>query len=313
MNAAIAYDLALGLSGSEVAQNAIDAVSRGSFFALVALGVAMIFGIMQLINFAYGELIMAGGYAMFIFVDSFFSASVWPLLIIWTIAVAVVFAAAQERLAFRPVRKADPTTMLVTSFAVSVLLVNISVLVWGSLGRSVPIAGVTVEQWLVGDVRIRKIDVITLLVTAFLLVALTIFLKRTSLGVQMRAASEDFRMSRLLGVPANRVISSAFVISGVLAGSVALLAVSNSGSVSPGMGLFPLIFGLVATVLGGMASLVGAVVGGFILGGLVTGLEAGLPEDLRIYRDAFVFGAVVLILVFRPQGIVAGRASQDRV
>jgi branched-chain amino acid transport system permease protein len=203
--------------------------------------------------------------------------------------------------------------MLVTSFAVSVLLVNISVLVWGSLGRSVPIGGVTLEQWLVGGVRIRKIDVITLAVTAFLLIALTVFLKRTSLGVQMRAASEDFRMSRLLGVPANRVISSAFVISGVLAGSVALLAVSNSGGVSPGMGLFPLIFGLVATVLGGMASLVGAVVGGFVLGGLVTGLEAGLPDDLRIYRDAFVFGAVVLILVFRPQGIIAGRASQERV
>lgn len=297
----------------EVAQNAIDAVSRGSFFALVALGVALIFGVMRLINFAYGELIMAGGYAMFIFTDWFLDASVWPLLILWTIAVATVFALAQERLAFRPVRTADPTTMLVTSFAVSILLVNIAVLVWDSLGRGVLIGGVTIEQWVVGDIRIRQIDIITLAVTAFLLLALSAFLKRTALGVQVRAASEDFRMARLLGVRADRVIASAFLVSGILAGSVALIAVSLSGGVSPGMGLFPLIFGLIATVLGGMASLVGAVLGGFILGGLTTGLEQGLPDDLRPFRDAFVFGIVILILVFRPQGIVAGRAARERV
>ena len=297
----------------EVAQNVIDAVSRGSFFALVALGVALIFGIMQLINFAYGELIMAGGYAMFVFTDWFYPAAFWPLLILWTLFVVVVFALAQERFAFRPVRTADPTTMLVTSFAVSILLVNISILVWDSLGRSVPIGGVVLEQWLVEEVRIRKLDIITLGTTAFLLLALTVFMKRTSIGVQIRAASEDFRMARMLGVAADRVIAAAFVISGILAGAVALIAVSNSGTVTPGMGLFPLIFGLVATVIGGMTSLVGAVVGGFILGGLTTGLEQGLPENLRVYRDAFVFGGVVLILVFRPQGIVAGRAVRERV
>jgi branched-chain amino acid transport system permease protein len=296
-----------------VAQNAIDAVSRGSFFALVALGVALIFGIMRLINFAHGELIMAGGYAMFVFTDWFYSAAVWPLLILWTIFVATVFALAQERLAFRPVRTADTTTMLVTSFAVSILLVNIAVLVWDSLGRGVLISGVTIEQWVVGDIRIRKLDIITLGVTAFLLASLSVFLRRTRIGVQMRAASEDFRMARLLGVPANRVIAAAFVISGILAGTTAIIAVSLSGGVSPGMGLFPLIFGLVATVLGGMSSLVGAVIGGFVLGGLTTGLEQGLPSDLRPFRDAFVFGAVILILVFRPQGIIAGRAARERV
>jgi branched-chain amino acid transport system permease protein len=256
---------------------------------------------------------MASGYAMFVFTDWFFSAAVWPLLIVWTIFVATLFALAQERLAFRPVRGADSTTMLVTSFAVSILLVNIAVLVWDSLGRGVPIAGVTTEQWVVGDIRIRKLDIITLGVTACLLAALTVFLRRTRIGVQMRASSEDFRMARLLGVPANRVIAAAFVISGVLAGTTALIAVSLSGGVSPGMGLFPLIFGLVATVLGGMASLVGAVIGGFVLGGLTTGLEQGLPTELRPFRDAFVFGAVILILVFRPQGIIAGRSARERV
>jgi len=302
------------MDSSEIIQNAIDAISRGSFFALVALGVALLFGIMGLVNFAYGEVIMAGGFAMFVFTDYFLPAAVWPLLIIWTIAVAVVFSVAQERLAFRPVRNAEPTTMLVTSFAVSILLVNIAVLVWDALAKPVPIGGITLDQWVVGDVRIRVIDIVTLAVTAFLLVALTAFLKRTSLGIQMRASSENFKMSQLLGVRADRVIASTFVIAGVLAGVVALIAVSLSGGVNPRMGLFPLILGLVAIVIGGMGSLVGAVVGGFVLGGLTTGLEVGLATyDLERFRDAFVFGAVILILALRPQGIIATRASKERV
>ncbi|MGI9659359.1 MAG: branched-chain amino acid ABC transporter permease [Gaiellaceae bacterium] len=299
---------------SEVLQNAIDAAARGSFFALIALGVALLFGIMNLVNFAYGELIMASGYSMLIFTDWFFDVSVWPLLIIWTIGVAVLFALAQERFAFRTVRKAAPTTMLVTSFAVSVLLVNIAVAVWGGLTVSVPLAGVTLEQFVVEEVRIRKLDLITLGTAAFLLLCLTLFLKKTPAGIQMRAASENFQMSQLLGVPANRVIATAFVIAGIFAGSVGLIAVGNLGGVTPGMGLFPLIFGLVAVVIGGMRSLVGAVVGGFVLGGLVVGLEQGLATyDLERFRDAFVFLVVILVLVFRPQGLIAGRAGRERV
>ena len=299
---------------SEVAQNAIDALARGSFFALIALGVALLFGIMNLVNFAYGEVIMAGGYAMLIFTQWFFDAAVWPLLIIWTIFIALVFSLAQERLAFRPVRRAAPTTMLVTSFAVSVLLANIAIAVWGGLTVPIDIGGVTLEQFQLGDVRIRKLDLITLGSAAFLLLALTVFLKKTPMGIQMRAASENFLMSRLLGVPANRVIATAFFIAGILAGTVALVAVGNQGGTSPGMGLFPLIFGLVATVIGGMASLVGAVVGGFVLGGLTVGLEQGLATyDLERFRDAFVFLAVIVVLVFRPQGLIAGRAVRERV
>lgn len=299
---------------NEVLQNAIDAAARGSFFALIAIGVALLFGIMNLVNFAYGELIMAAGYSMLIFTDWFFDVSVWPLLIIWTLGVAVVFALAQERFAFRTVRKAAPTTMLVTSFAVSVLLVNIAVAVWGGLTVSVPLAGITLEQFVVEEVRIRKLDLVTLGTAAFLLLCLTLFLKKTPAGIQMRAASENFQMSQLLGVRANRVIATAFVIAGIFAGAVGLIAVGNLGGVSPGMGLFPLIFGLVAVVIGGMRSLVGAVVGGFVLGGLVVGLEQGLATyDLERFRDAFVFLVVILVLVFRPQGLIAGRAGRERV
>lgn len=300
---------------SDVAQTAINAAAQGSFFALVGLGVALLFGIMQLVNFAYGELIMAGGYAMLVFTDWFLPARTWwALLIIWTLVVSVVFALAQERLAFRPVRRAEPTTMLVTSFAVSVLLVNIALMVWGGMAKAVLIGGVTLENFNAGDIRIRKIDLITLGTAAFLMLMLTLFLKRTSIGIQMRAASEDFRMSQLLGVPANRVIATAFFVAGILAGAVGLITVANTGGAVPGMGLFPLIFGLVAVVIGGMTSLVGAVVGGFVLGGLSVGLEQGLSTyDMERFRDAFVFLAVILVLVFRPGGIVSGRTVRERV
>jgi branched-chain amino acid transport system permease protein len=252
---------------------------------------------------------------MLVFTRWFLPASSWwALLILWTLGVAVIFALAQERLAFRPVRKAEPTTMLVTSFAVSVLLVNITLVVWGAMAEAVQVSGVTLEQWTAADIRIRKIDVITLGTAAFLLLMVTLFLKKTSIGIQMRAASEDFSMSQLLGVAANRVIATAFFIAGILAGAVALITVANTGGAVPGMGLFPLIFGLVAVVIGGMTSLVGAVVGGFVLGGLVVGLEQGLSTyDMERFRDAFVFLAVILVLVFRPGGIVAGRTVRERV
>ena len=246
---------------------------------------------MQLVNFAYGELIMAGGYAMLIFTDWFLPASTWWfLLILWTLAITVIFSLAQERLAFRPVRKAEPTTMPVTSFAVSVLLVNIALMVWGGIAEAVLIGGVTLENFNAGDIRIRKIDLITLGAAAFLMAMLTLFLKRTPLGIQMRAASEDFSMSQLLGVNANRVIATSFFIAGILAGAVGLITISNTGGAVPGMGLFPLIFGLVAVVIGGMTSLIGAIVGGFVLGGMVVGFEQGLSTyGMERFRDVFVF------------------------
>jgi branched-chain amino acid transport system permease protein len=146
-----------------------------------------------------------------------------------------------------------------------------------------------------------------------LLGGLVLLLKRTRLGIQMRAAAEDFRMTRLMGVRADTVIVAAFAGSGALAAVAVLLLIVTSGTVSPGMGLQPVLVGFVATVIGGMGSLIGATVGGFLLGSATVVLQSALPLSARGYRDALVFAAVIAVLLFRPRGLFASRALEERV
>jgi branched-chain amino acid transport system permease protein len=289
-------------------QSAIDAVALGSLYALFGLGIALIFGIMQLINFAYGELIMVGGYCLVIL-----GKPPWPILLGGAILIAVLFALAMERVAFRPVRGASPPTLLITSFAVSFLLQNIAVATFGALPRSVNISTSILRPFEIGSIVVPRLDVVIVAVVAVMLVALTLFLSKTTIGVQMRASAENFRMARILGVRANVVIAVAFAISGVLASTSAILLVLQTGSVSPTFGVQPVLVAFIATVLGGMGSLRGAVLGGLLLGIVTVALQAYLPLELRYYRDAFAYGAVIVVLLARPQGLIVSRAVMTRV
>jgi branched-chain amino acid transport system permease protein len=289
-------------------EHAIDALDLGSLFALYAIGIALIFGIMRLINFAYGELIMIGGYTLVIV-----GADSLILAIVVCIVVTVVAALLMERIAFRPLRGADPTTMLITSFALSFGLQNLAVVTQGSLPKSVDLSPFFRESWSTGGVTIAKLDVVTIVSTALLVGGLAIFLNRSRLGVQMRAAAENFGMARLLGVKANRVIAAAFAFSGVLAGAASVLFVAQTGSVTATSGVTPVLYGFIATILGGLGSLPGAALGGLLLGIGATVLQNALPESLGPYRDAFLFGAVFLVLVLRPQGLIVSRSQARRV
>jgi branched-chain amino acid transport system permease protein len=291
-----------------VLQYAIDAISLSSLYAVLALGIALIFGVMRLINFAHGELIMIGAYAAFYLVDT-----PWPVLVLATVAVVVTAALLMERAAFRPVRSASPATLLVTSFALSYLVQNLAIIVFGARPKTVSLSVGLTESFEVGELRIPKLNVLTVGVTVLLLASLVVFLKRTSIGVQMRAAAEDFGMARILGVRANAVIATAFALSGLLAAVAALLLVLQTGAITPSMGLGPVIIAFIATVIGGMGSLSGAVLGGFVLGSLSVALQAALPVELRPFRDAFVFGAVLAILLLRPQGLVVLRSARARI
>ncbi len=157
------------------------------------------------------------------------------------------------------------------------------------------------------------LQLITLVVTLVLMGGLSLFLKRTPYGVQMRAAAEDFRMAQYLGVRGNLVIGLAFAISGMLAAAVSLLYLTQSGSLSDTMGVPLALFAFVAVVIGGMGNLVGAVVGGFLIGIVLTMLQAYLPPDLRAFRDAFAFAVVILVLLVRPSGLVPARNVVERV
>jgi branched-chain amino acid transport system permease protein len=289
-------------------QHVVDALSLGSLYALLALGVALIFGIMNLINFAYGELIMIGGFALV-----FLGHPGWLLLIAVTIGVVVVFALALERVAFRPSRGADPDTLLVTSFAVSFLLQNLAILIFGALPRGVALWPFLTRSVQIGSYSIPNIDLVTVGVTVALLFGFGIFLARTRLGVQMRAAAENFKMARLLGVRANTVIATAFALSGLLAGVASIILVQQTGIIQPPIGVSPVLAAFVATIRGGLGSLTGAVVGGYFLGAITVALQATLPLAFRSYRDAFVFGAVLLVLVLRPQGLLVHRSTYTRV
>jgi branched-chain amino acid transport system permease protein len=211
------------------------------------------------------------------------------------------------------VRGASAATLLVTSFAVSYLLRNIAAVAFGSTPKSLDIAPGLAGGVDVAGVFLGKIDLVTIATTVALVVLLHLFLTRTALGIQMRAAAENFRMARLLGVSANRVIATAFAISGALAAIASFLLIVQIGSTWPTLGSTPVLYAFVATVIGGMGSLVGAVLGGYLLGIVTVAAQVLLPYNAQSWRDAVVFGVVLGVLIFRPQGLVVVRSSVSRV
>lgn len=281
-------------------QTLIDAFSLGGLYALLALGLGMVFGIMRLVNFAHGEIIMICGYAMFFLAGQ----SSW-LVVAGILVVSVVVAVLMERVAFRPLRGAEPSTLMIASFALSYFLQNLALAIMGGFPKSLDALPVLIKPINLYRLNVPTGSVVTIIVTAAVLIALTLFLQRTSLGIQMRAAAEDSTASQLLGVRTNRVVASAFVISGLLAGIMSLLFISQLGLVGPRVGLEPLIVAFVGVVLGGMGSLPGAALGGFMVGVIQTAFQAVLPPTLGGYRQAFVFGVVIFFLLFRPRGILA--------
>lgn len=295
---------------TDIGQYLINALSLGSLYALMALGLVVVFGILKLVNFAYGELLMVAGYVWFVL-----QTSAIPLLVILGLSVlAAAFASVlTERIAFRPVRSDSLNAMLITSFAVGTLLQNSALLLVSPRPRAVNRPHFISRTIEVAGMRLSWIDLVTILVSIVVLLILWLVLSKTTLGISLRAAADDFRMLRLLGIRADKVIATAFVISGLLAGVVGVLWIAQIGSVTPTIGLTPLLIALIAVVIGGMNSLVGAIVGGYVLGALNVGLQLGLPQSILSFRDAIVFGVVIVVLVFRPQGLVKGRYVAERV
>ena len=301
-----------------VVQNVIDALSLGSLFALTSLGIGLIFGIMRLINFAHGDLIMIGAYALIVpsaaVAPQLFIGAWHPAAVVAAIVVVVIlFAVACERLAFRPLRRADPSVLLIASFALSFFLQNLELLIYEGRPKGVDLWPVLVEPFLLGDIRLPRLQLVMIGATAALLALLVLFLKRTAIGRQMRAASEDFMMARFLGVRANRVIAAAFAISGLLAAVVSLLFVVQNGVLKFDMGVPLVLAAFVGTVVGGMGSLVGAVIGGFVVGVASVFFQIVLPLDMRLNRDAWVYGLILVILLLRPGGLVKVKAVEERI
>ncbi|HEY8448211.1 MAG TPA: branched-chain amino acid ABC transporter permease [Thermomicrobiales bacterium] len=293
---------------SELAQYLVSALSLGGLYALMALGLVIVYGILRLVNFAYGELVMVGGYGLLLFGDT---PLPWIIVAILSIIAAVIAALLMERVAFRPVRNSSATTLLITSFAVSNLLQNIALLAISPRPRAPRLPDIFVKNVTVAGVQFKIVDLIALLVSLIALGALTVFLRRTVIGLALRAAADDFTMTRLLGIRANMVIAAAFAVSGFMAGIVAIFWVGSSGQTWPTVGLQPVLIAFIASVVGGMATLKGAVLGGYVLGFLTMGLQTWLPQGVNAYRDAVMFGIVILVLLIRPDGLIRPSYSRE--
>jgi branched-chain amino acid transport system permease protein len=292
------------------AQTVVDAVGLGAIYALMAVGIGLVFGVLRLVNFAYGQLVMAGAFAL-----ALSSEWGWPAWggIALCVAVVVALSMAMNLLVFRPLRDQSPAVMLVATFAVAYLLQSVALLWFGPLGKPASSLASLNRPITIGDVDIRKITVVAIVVAAVFLVALVLLLERTTIGLHMRAAAMDFGTARLLGVRAERVIATAVLVSGVIAAAVAVLLTVQSPIVTPGFGLNQTIVVLAGVVVGGMSRLLSATLGGFSIG-FVSGLLGGaLPTAQSQYLPSFVFGLVILVLLIRPRGLFARGAVTERV
>ena len=289
----------------------INMISLGSLYAMLALGLVIIYGILRLVNFAYGELIMIGGYTMFLLAG--FTPLPWLVVAVLAVLAAMFTSLFTELVAFRPVREKSLTAMLITSFAVSTLLQNAALLIISPRARAVTLPQIFQTSVMIAGTSVPWRNILTIFTSLVMLALLTLLLRRTVLGIALRAAADNFTMTRMLGVPANTVISAAFAISGIMAGIVSIFWIGRSATVTPTIGAPPLLVAFVATVIGGMRSLTGAVVGGFVYATIISLLGVLLPPDLLEFREAFMFAFVIIILVFRPQGLISGKTSEERV
>ena len=287
-------------------QQILNGLTLGSTYALLALGIAMVFSILHLVNFAHGELIALCAYAMYGLRSL---GTPWIVWVIGGVATAVVAALAMERLAFRPIRHASPVSMMVASLGLLILISFALEAFVSPRARGLPQPEWMNRVFMVGGIQVGLKYVLIIVVTALALIGTLLLLRRTIIGTAMRAAAEDFDAVRLMGVKANRVIASSFALSGFLAGIAAVLILSIRGTVTPHMGFALVLNGFIANVIGGLGNLWGAVLGGFILGFVETIFRAFLPPSMSGFTNGLLFVIVAVILVFRPQGLIAPKSA----
>jgi len=263
---------------------------------------------MGLMNFAQGEFIMVPAYVLYLLAGVPFGLAAAAAL-----AVGIGLALGAERIAFRPVRDADLSAQLVTSLALATILQSVVMAAIDTRSQSVATPSGLSESSTILGLAVPNLELVSLALGAATLGALSWILFRSRVGLEMRAAAENFEMARLLGVRANRVLSVAFAISGALAALAGILLVTQTGQVSPTMGLTPVVIGFVAVTIGGFGRIGGAVLGGVLLGALSSLLGAYLPDGLQPFRDAIVFSLPVLILIFRPEGLLVRPGGAARI
>lgn len=283
----------------------LDGLSLGAIYALIALGYTMVYGIAKMLNFAHGDIIMVGAYAILVTIN----ANGHPLLgVVAAVVVCTVVGIVIEKVAYKPLRGASPLAVLITAIGVSYLLQSIAQLIFKSKSQAVTIS----ENHMVniGSAELNLNTILTLVVGAVIMVALTLFVKYTKTGRAMQAVSEDRGAAQLMGVNVNKIIMITFAIGSALAACAGVFYLMQIPSVSPTLGSMPGIKAFAAAVIGGIGSIPGAMLGGVILG-VVEKLALSVPV-LAPYATAIEFALLIVILLVRPIGIL-GKKRREKV
>ena len=299
-------------------QQIINGLVLGSMYALVALGYTMVYGIINLINFAHGEVLMVGAYSSWMVVMALQGSGMpgWLLLLISLIAAIVICSALNfsiEKIAYRPLRNAPRLAPLITAMGMSLLLQTVAMMIWQPSTKPYPIL-LPSEPFFVGGAVINTTQLLILGLTVATLAGLMYLVNQTKLGRAMRATAENPRVAALMGVRPDMVISATFIIGAALAALAGVMYAANYGSVQHTMGFLPGLKAFTAAVFGGIGNLAGAVVGGVLLG-LIESLGAGYIGTLTggvlgsQYQDIFAFIVLILVLTVRPQGIMGERVA----
>ena len=296
-------------------------VSVGGQYALIAIGYTMVYGILRLINFAHGDVFMVGGLLMV------YIAASLPLFLAIPIVIAliVVIGLAIERVAYKPLRQSPRMSVMISAIGVSYLLQNLALYITGGLNQNYPAIPWISDPITVFGISTKRVTVITPIFVIALVFGLVWLIRRTKIGIAMRAVAKDFETSQLMGIKINFVISATFVIGSFLAAMGSILYFTNYSGVIPTSGSMPGLKAFVAAVFGGIGSIPGAVIGGLLIGiceSLIKGLDTILgpvglgllqtPLELATFSDAFTFVLLIVILVFKPTGLFGEKAT-DKV
>lgn len=283
----------------------INGLQTGSVYALVALGYSMVYGIIKLLNFAHGDIIMVGAYMVYYAIASFALPPV--IAIIMAVAVSTLLGVTVEKVAYTPLRSAPRLSLLITAIGVSFLLENGAQLLFGADQKSMdPMINGSVS---IGSVNVSYAAIVTILVSVAIMVVLNLVVNKTKAGKAMRAVSEDMGAAQLMGISLNRTISMTFAIGSALAGVASVLYLCAYPQASPTMGSMLGIKAFVAAVLGGIGSIPGAMIGGFTIG-ILEALVAAL--GFSMWKDAAVFLVLIIVLLFKPTGFL-GKKLQEKV
>jgi len=285
--------------------NLINGLSLGSIYALIALGYTMVYGIAKMLNFAHGDVIMVGAYTMFVAASSLkFSPAI---SILTGIIVCTILGVVIEKIAYKPLRKASPLTVLITAIGVSFFLESLALLIFGSNKKSFPHFNTMEPVKVTENLIIRSESILTMLVTIILMVGLTLFINKTKTGRAMLAVSEDKGAAELMGVNVNKTISITFALGSALAAVAGLFYGITYSFIGPYTGAMPGIKAFVAAVLGGIGSIPGAMLGGLMLGVIENLSKSYISTELS---DAIVFAVLIIVLLVKPTGLLGKKINE---